>query len=69
MKIGLIIINTIISFLLSSYHYHIFIIIIIDYSMAALEERPLSDAPYKPLLWWRFIDDIFLIWQHGEEKL
>ena len=37
--------------------------------MAALEERLLSDAPYKPWLWWRFIDDIFLIWQHGEEKL
>ena len=37
--------------------------------IAALEERLLSDAPYKPFLWWRFIDDIFLIWQHGEEKL
>ena len=20
-------------------------------------------------LWWRYIDDIFTIWQHGEEKL
>ena len=29
--------------------------------MAALEERLLSDATYKPWLWWRFIDDIFLI--------
>ena len=37
--------------------------------MAALEERLLSDAPYKPWFWWRFICDIFLIWQHGEEML
>ena len=27
--------------------------------MAALGERLLSNAPYKPWLWWRFIDDIF----------
>ena len=20
-------------------------------------------------IWWRYIDDVFLIWQHGEEKL
>ena len=23
----------------------------------------------KPLVWWRYIDDIFMIWQHGEDKL
>ena len=23
----------------------------------------------KLYVWWRFIDDIFVIWQHGEEKL
>ena len=22
----------------------------------------------KPHVWWRYIDDIFIIWQHGEEK-
>ena len=32
--------------------------------MAALKENLLSEAPYKPWLWWRFIDDIFLIWRH-----
>ena len=37
--------------------------------MMALEERLLSGATDKPWLWWRFIDDIFLIWRHGEEKL
>ena len=24
---------------------------------------------FKPYLWWRYIDDIFFLWQHGEEKL
>ena len=23
----------------------------------------------KPWLWWRYIDDIFMIWQHGEDEL
>ena len=37
--------------------------------LAALEERLLEEAQYKPFLWWHFIDDIFLVWLHGEEKL
>ena len=37
--------------------------------LAALEEKLLADAQDKPWVWWRYIDDIFLIWQHGEEKL
>ena len=35
----------------------------------ALEEKLLSHAPDKPSSWWRCIDDIYLIWQHGEKKL
>ena len=26
-------------------------------------------SPLKPLVWWRYIDDVFMIWLHGEEKL
>ena len=37
--------------------------------MAALEEKILEASPLKPFVWWRYIDDIFMIWQHGEEKL
>ena len=37
--------------------------------MAALEQKLLSDAQYKPWIWWRYIDDIFLIWRHGEDRL
>ena len=37
--------------------------------LAALEEKLLAESPLKFWLWWRFIDDIFLVWLHGEEKL
>ena len=34
-----------------------------------LEERFQQNCNFKPLVWWRYIDDIFLLWHHGEEKL
>ena len=34
--------------------------------MAALEEKILSKVEKKPSAWWRYIDDIFFIWEHGE---
>ena len=37
--------------------------------MTRLEERLLEASPDKPLVWMRFIDDVFFIWTHGEEKL
>ena len=33
--------------------------------MAELEENFLSVYPYKPLAYYRYIDDIFIIWSHG----
>ena len=33
-----------------------------------LEERILKDYSFKPLVWWRYIDDIFLLWQHGKKN-
>ena len=36
---------------------------------AELEEEILSEIELKPYLWWRYIDDIFFLWEHGEEKL
>ena len=29
----------------------------------------LQKAEFKPYLWWRYIDDIFLLGNHSEEKL
>ena len=36
--------------------------------MAELEEKIFEIVDNKPY-WWRNIDDIFFIWEHGEEKL
>ena len=37
--------------------------------MAELEEEILSEIELKSCLWWRYIDDIFFLWEHGQEKL
>ena len=37
--------------------------------MADLEERILKDIKLKPHIWWRYINDIFFIWEHGEDSL
>ena len=37
--------------------------------MAELEDQLLQNSPLKPSVWWRYIDDIFLIWPHGEDSL
>ena len=37
--------------------------------MANLEENFLQNTHNKPLIYLRYIDDIFLFWIHGEEKL
>ena len=37
--------------------------------MAELEEEILREIELKPYLWWRYVDDIFFLCEHGEEKL
>ena len=37
--------------------------------MAKLEEEFLQQTDKKPKVWLRFIDDIFMVWNHGEENL
>ena len=37
--------------------------------MADFVEKILSSFEKKPMIWWRYIDDIFFIWEHGEESL
>ena len=36
--------------------------------MDALERGILDGSELKPSVWWRYIDDVFLIWEHGEES-
>ena len=37
--------------------------------MDRFETRAMDNWPDKPLIWLRFIDDIFMVWTHGETKL
>ena len=37
--------------------------------MDSLEEDTLSNSLLKPLVWWRYIGNIFMVWEHGEEEL
>ena len=37
--------------------------------MGDLETKILKDCDKKPFTWWRYIDDIFMLWQHGEKEL
>ena len=37
--------------------------------MGNFEQKALAAATHSSLIWWRYIDDIFLLWTHGEEKL
>ena len=41
----------------------------VNTSMAVLEENYLSGYPYKPLAYYIYIDDIFIIWSHGLDLL
>ena len=36
--------------------------------LAALEQRLLDHHVEKPWLWWRYINDVFLVWTHGEKS-
>ena len=37
--------------------------------MVDLEEKFLNASEEKPMIWWRYIDGNFFIWEHGEESL
>ena len=37
--------------------------------MGKFEQHAIGNAPLKPFVWWRFIDDVFMIWTEGEEHL
>ena len=37
--------------------------------MADLKERILEDIELESHICWRYVDDIFFIWEHGEDSL
>ena len=37
--------------------------------LGSFEQKALAAVAHPPLIWWHYIDDLFLLWTHGEEKL
>ena len=37
--------------------------------MVELKEEIIKESEHKTYLWSRYIDDIFFLWEHGENKL
>jgi hypothetical protein len=37
--------------------------------MEDFEKRAIEQATHNPVCWFRYVDDIFIIWPHGQEKL
>ena len=37
--------------------------------MGDLEEKMVASTRTRPYVWWRFIDDVFSIWEHGQQSL
>jgi uncharacterized protein (UPF0335 family) len=37
--------------------------------MIELEERAILNAEFKPDMWLRYVDDTFIIWKHGHDRL
>ncbi|XP_046382357.1 uncharacterized protein LOC124153305 [Ischnura elegans] len=43
--------------------------VIANFFMEHLEEKALNSAPLRPKVFFRYVDDTFLIWPHGRESL
>ena len=41
----------------------------VNLSMGEFEKNSISGYAHKPYLWYGYIDDIFMVWTHGEDKL
>jgi hypothetical protein len=43
--------------------------VIADFFMEEFERRAIKRATHKPGYWYRYVDDTFVIWPHGQDKL
>ena len=40
-----------------------------NFFLGMFETNALTNAPWQPHTWWRYIDDIFMIWTEGSDRL
>lgn len=43
--------------------------IVANFYMEAFEDTVLNSSPLKPTHWFRYVDDTFVVWSHGEQLL
>jgi hypothetical protein len=43
--------------------------VIAYFFMEGFEKKAIEQATHKPVCWFRYVDDTFVIWPHGQEKL
>jgi hypothetical protein len=43
--------------------------IIVNFFMEDFEKKAIEQAKHKPVCWLKHVDDTFVIWPHGQEKL
>jgi hypothetical protein len=43
--------------------------VVASFFMEDFEKRAIEQATHKPTCWFRYVDDTFVIWKHGQEKL
>jgi hypothetical protein len=43
--------------------------VIVNFFMEDFEKKAIEQATHKPVCWFRYVDDTFVIWPHDQEKL
>jgi hypothetical protein len=43
--------------------------VIANFFMEDIEKNAIEQATHKPVCWFIYVDDTFVIWPHGQEKL
>ena len=43
--------------------------VVANFFLEDFEKKAIEQATHKPVCWFRYVDDTFVIWPHGQEKL